>query len=233
MMTISAQTRRLSLGFRSRCLLACAVLVPTLLSGVAAAQPKDIFEWAKEGGTVEVEVIGSSSFTVTLKKGEPKRYRLRLTKPLPEVDGVQQKGWWVRIHVDGAVRISGLYDPDDPDNGNPDRDDSISWVPSVGWQFDPWDWTGVNEKSDWREVSITAHRDVDTPIRFMHDVLDKDTNCPPDLHPPNLPSVSISSDNNGGNNNPGDNNPGDNNPGDNNPGDNNPGDGNNGENGRQ
>ena len=69
---------------------------------------------------------------------------------------MQQKGWWVRIHVDGAVRISGLYDPDDPDNDNPDRDYSISWVPSVGWQFDPWDWTGVNEKSDWREVSITG-----------------------------------------------------------------------------
>ena len=36
MMTIFARTRRLSLGFRYRCLLTFAVLLPTLLSGVAA-----------------------------------------------------------------------------------------------------------------------------------------------------------------------------------------------------
>ena len=43
---------------------------------------------------VEVEVDGSSpTFTVTLKAGETKRYRLRLTKPLPRcADGVSSTG---------------------------------------------------------------------------------------------------------------------------------------------
>ena len=186
MMTKSTRKRSLSLGSRYRRLLAFAVLLPALLSGVTAAWAEaPIFTW---DGTVEVE----GSTTVTLKAGERTSYRLRLTKPLPVVDGERQEGWWVRVHVDGAVRSSGSYDPDDPGNANPDDDNwGISWVPSVGWQFDPDDWTGMNQESDWREVSITAHRDLDTPIRFMHDVLDKDSNCPPYLHPQNLPSVSV------------------------------------------
>ena len=190
-MTIFAQTRRLSLGFRYRCLLACAVLLPTLLSGVAAAQNQaPIFDWE---GTVEVEVIGSSSLSVALKAGETKRYRLRLTKPLPtkvviednEEKKVQEKGWWVRIHVDGGVRIDGYYDPNNPDA---DRDNSaISWVPSVGWQFDPDDWerdedmVPLQDESKWRGVTIKAHKDVETPIRFMHDVLDAQSECPENL----------------------------------------------------
>ncbi len=45
-MTIFAQTRRLSLGFRYRCLLAFAVLLPALLSGVTAAWAEaPIYSW--------------------------------------------------------------------------------------------------------------------------------------------------------------------------------------------
>ena len=85
----------------------------------------------------------------------------------------------VRIHVDGAVRSDGYYDPNDPDA---DR----ATAPSVGCRqsdgsSNSGDWTGENEESDWRGVSITAHKNVETPIPFMHDVLDAQSECPPAL----------------------------------------------------
>ena len=195
MMMTFTRKRSLSLGSRYRCLLTFAVLLPALLSGIATARARAlIYDWAdKKGtvqGTVEVgekmaggEIKPSSLMTVTLKAGETKRYYLRLSKPLP-IDpetNMRQEGWWVRIHVNGAVRINGLYDPDDPANGNPARDDSISWVPSVGWQFDPHDWDEGEDKSQWRGVTIKAHKDLDTPVTITHDVLDKQAECPENL----------------------------------------------------
>lgn len=66
--------------------------------------------------------------SLTLDQGESSSYRLRLTKQ-PTADG-----WWVRVHVDGAVRIDGEYDAND------DGDVDIRWVPSVGWEFDQDNW---------------------------------------------------------------------------------------------
>ena len=55
MMTMSTHTRRLSLGFRYRCLLAFAVLLPALLSGVATARAHQTPElhqhWWEEDGS--------------------------------------------------------------------------------------------------------------------------------------------------------------------------------------
>ena len=213
MMTMFTHTRRLSLGFRYRCLLAFVVLLAALLSGVTAPRAEaPIFGWAKyEGGTVEVE----GSTTVTLKAGEFTSYRLRLTKPLPVVDGDRQEGWWVRVHVDSAVRIDGYYDPNNPDAR---RDNSaLSWVPSVGWQFDPDDWDlaangePLRDESKWRTIHITAHKDLDTPVTFTHEVWDQQSNCPPDLK--GLGTVSVSSN---ANPNPGQNNDNNLNPGQNN-----------------
>ena len=202
MMSICAPTRSLSLGCRTRCLLAFAVLLPALLSGVTTARAEaPIYDWADKGGTVEVgeKMAGgmiepSSLMPVTLTKGETKSYYLRLTKRLP----MDETGWWVRIHVEDAVRIDGVY-PDGTERHNRNNKlADISWVPSVGWEFDSGDWTGENEESDWRGVTITAHKDVETPITFMHDVLDQQSECPDDLH--GLAPVTVGS--NSVNNNP-------------------------------
>ena len=197
MMMTFTRKRSLSLGSRYRRLLAFAVLLPALLSGVAAARAEAplIYGWEKGGGTVQMgeemaggEIRLSSLTTVTLKAGETKRYYLRLSKPLPTKvvieNGVEtekrEQGWWVRIHVNDAVRIDGVYLDDTAET-------VISWVPSVGWQFDPDDWerdedmVPLQDESKWRGVTIRAHKDVETPIRFMHDVLDAQSECPDDL----------------------------------------------------
>ena len=189
MMMTFTRKRSLSLGFRYRCFLAFAVLLPALLSGVTAAWAEaPIYDWAKEGGTVEVSEDKSSTSlsSLTFKEGERKKtYFLRLTKPLP----AGEEGWWVRVHVNGAVRIDGFY-PDGTERHNRNNKlADISWVPSVGWEFDSGDWEsgqcqgqgGVQCVSKWRGVTITAYKDVETPIRFMHDVLDAQSECPDDL----------------------------------------------------
>ena len=191
MMMTFTRKRSLSLGSRYRCLLTFAVLLPALLSGVTAARAEaPIFDWAEvEGGTVEVEVevdgIWKSPTPLTLNKDETQRYRLRLTKPLP----AGEEGWWVRVHVNGAVRIDGFYPDGTERHDRNNKLADISWVPSVGWEFDSGDWEsgqcqgqgGVQCVSKWRGVTITAYKDVETPIRFMHDVLDAQSECPDDL----------------------------------------------------
>ena len=102
-------------------------------------------------GTVEVEVL-----TNTLNSGVrgTLTYRLRLTKQ-PITDG-----WWVRIHVNNMVVSDGIYPP------NVDREDAmITWVPSVGWEFDP-DNSDLNQPTQWRTVTIRAEMnfDINTPI---------------------------------------------------------------------
>ena len=108
---------------------------------------------AQETWTGGVEV---SATTLTVEEGDAVSYRLRLTEP-PTADG-----WWVRLHVDGVVRVVGRYG-------------GISWVPSVGWEFnrDNWD--------RWREIRIRADEDADASdhsVTFTHEVWDHNADCP-------------------------------------------------------
>ena len=101
-------------------------------------------------GTVEV-----SPGTLTIEKGKSLSYRLRLSKA-PTSDG-----WFVRVRVDGVVYNDGLYK-------------GIRWVPSVGWEFNQDNW------DQWREIHITARDDaeLDTPVKFTHEVWEDDSFCP-------------------------------------------------------
>ena len=101
-------------------------------------------------GTVEV-----SPGTLTIEKGKSLSYRLRLSKA-PTSDG-----WFVRVRVDGVVYNDGLYK-------------GIRWVPSVGWEFNQDNW------DQWRDIHITARDDaeLDTPVKFTHEVWEDDSFCP-------------------------------------------------------
>ncbi len=141
-----------------RCPLPVAILVSLLVSVVApprlsAQNPTP--GWVD--GTVEVDPS-----SLNISKGETTSYRLRLTEQPTDT------GWWVRVHVDGAVRIDGNYDQDG------DGETDISWVPSVGWEFDPDNW------DEWRTIRISATNEYDgsAPIIFDHDVWDHTANCP-------------------------------------------------------
>ena len=100
-------------------------------------------------GTVEVNTT-----LLEIEKGKSTSYSLRLTQA-PTADG-----WWVRVHVDGAVRDGGDYK-------------GLSWVPSVGWGFD-------EGENPWRTISIKADEDAvaGTEVTFEHEVWDHDANCP-------------------------------------------------------
>ena len=100
-------------------------------------------------GTVEVNTT-----LLEIEKGKSTSYSLRLTQA-PTADG-----WWVRVHVDGAVRYDGDYK-------------GLSWVPSVGWGFD-------EGENPWRTISIKADEDAvaGTEVTFEHEVWDHDANCP-------------------------------------------------------
>ena len=110
----------------------------------------------EEPGTVEV-----SASRLNLRPGESVSYSLRLSKQ-PTGDG-----WWVRVFIDGSVRMDG-YDTDG------DGDVDITMVPSLGWEFDRDDW------NQWREITIHAAEDanLDKRLQFDHDVWDHTSNCP-------------------------------------------------------
>ena len=127
-------------------LVAFAVTLSALLSGIAAPRVHAQTTWG-------VEV---SPTTLSIDEGESLTYRLRLTEP-PLADG-----WWVVLRVNGSIRYDGHYR-------------GISWVPSVGWEFnrDNWD--------TWREVRVTALQDedgLDGSVTFTHDVWDENADCP-------------------------------------------------------
>ena len=163
-----------------------------LLGAVAAPRAhaqKLADDWAAAGGTVEV-----STTTLTIREGETRSYRLRLTRRLPKNDQDERvEGWWAMLHVDGVKRYDGEYDADG------DEENDIQWSPSVGWEFDPSDWPaeGMDDEdrdSRWRNVSITALEDddeEDATIVFGHEVWDHDAYCPDALHPDNLPRVTV------------------------------------------
>ena len=125
---------------------------------VQAQDDAPIFSW---GGKVEVR---PSSLTVT--EGGRVTYEIRLTQQ------PASSGWWVRIQADGSARGGGIYG-------------GISWVPSVGWEFNPESGKQASDPTLWREVSIYAPQDDDSEnhsVTITHEVLDEESNCPPSLH---------------------------------------------------
>ena len=126
-----------------------AVLSLAVLTGIGtppAYAQNDPVPW---DGTVEV--MGGP---LSVKAGESVTYMVRLSKQ-PTADG-----WWVRVHVDGAVRADGKYK-------------GLSWVPSVGWEFDQDDW------DVWRGITIrNENAALSTQVTFTHEVWDHTTECP-------------------------------------------------------
>ena len=110
-----------------------------------------------ENGNVEVD-RGS----LDIAPGKRLSYSIRLTKQ-PTGDG-----WWVMIHVDGAVRADGEYD------ANGDGKIDITWVPSVGREYDRTNW----DKSRDVSVYVTDDAPVGLKVTFTHEVWDHNTNCP-------------------------------------------------------
>ena len=171
----SACRRIVALSFTLTALL-CAISAPRAF----AQNPTP--GW--EDGDIEVDVS-----RLEINEGHSLSYRVRLTKQ-PTADG-----WFLRVHVDGAVRIDGFYDTDG------DGEYDIRWVPSVGWEFDQDNW------NQWRTITVTALQDdddEDTRVIFTHEVWDHTSNCPvhergrvevrvvdDELAPGELPTLSI------------------------------------------
>ena len=141
--TLPPRSRRslfvLSFTFTLTALL-CAIVAPP----VHAQNPTPGWD-----GTVEV-----NTSLLEIEKGKSTSYSLRLSQA-PTADG-----WFVRVHVDGAVRTDGVYK-------------GLSWAPSVGWDFD-------KGENPWRTINISVADDavVGTEVTFTHDVWDHTTNCP-------------------------------------------------------
>ena len=160
---VSVRTNR---GRRVRALVAFLLSFLLVASGFygtkSLAQSGEPWDGNPANGDVEVE--GSVS-SLNLRAGESKSYRIRLSRQ-PTSDN-----WWVRIFVNGASRADGHYPP-----GN--REDAmISWMPSVGWEFDV-DNNDPEQPTRWRTITFTAHKNIDTPIKIMHEVWEDNTNCP-------------------------------------------------------
>ena len=157
-----------SAGLGSSRLVASTIMLSALLSGVAMhqvqAQNPPIFKWQ---GEVQV-----STSTLTIREGETLTYNIRLSEQ-PAADG-----WWLRIHVNGVVYIDGNHDNSEGIG--------ISWVPSVGWQFNREEGKEDSDPTQWRSVHITAFQDDDDAkdefVTITHEVWDEDSNCPPSLH---------------------------------------------------
>ena len=186
---------RSSSAFAVRRFLVLSSTLTALLYSVAvprAEAQNSTDEWVAAGGTVEV-----STTTLTIREGEVRSYRLRLTRRLPRRpppnDDQREEGWWVRLFVDGANRSDGFYDADG------DGQNDIGWAPGAGWDFDPSDWPadGMDDEdtdSYWRDVTIRALEDddeEDATIVFRHELWDHDAYCPDAMHPDRLPSVTV------------------------------------------
>ena len=162
-------------------LVALAIVVSALLSSAAAppANADDHAEIYRWPGTVELwdgmsaEPTRMGSLPLEIRQGETKTYYVRLSEQ--PISSRQCCGWWVRVHVNGAVRADGNYQ-------------GISWVPSVGWEFKP---QGSSGPTPWRAISIRADEFAEGPIRFQHEVWDEESECPDNLHPDSLPFVTV------------------------------------------
>ena len=150
-------------------LIALALVSHTALTSLHAQTPYPIDDWAETGGTVELSrsmdaTDGVRSLNLPIRKEQSATYYLRLNKQ-PEASG-----WWVRVHVDGAVYIDGVL-----------AEKGIWWVPSVGWEINK----NGSGPTPWRSVTIYATEDSDAdgePVNVTHEVWDEHTNCPPSLH---------------------------------------------------
>ena len=150
-------------------LIALALVSHTALTSLHAQLPPPIDDWAETGGTVELSrsmdaTDGVRSLNLPIRKEKSATYYLRLNKQ-PEASG-----WWVRVHVDGAVYIDGVL-----------AEKGIWWVPSVGWEINK----NGSGPTPWRSVTIYATEDSDAdgePVNVTHEVWDEHTNCPPSLH---------------------------------------------------
>ena len=150
-------------------LIALALVSHTALTSLHAQPPPPIDDWAETGGTVELSTSmdatdGVRSLNLPIRKEKSATYYLRLNKQ-PEASG-----WWVRVHVDGAVYIDGVL-----------AEKGIWWVPSVGWEINK----NGSGPTPWRSVTIYATEDSDAdgePVNVTHEVWDEYTNCPPSLH---------------------------------------------------
>ena len=161
---VSVRTNR---GRRVRSLVALLLSFLLVASGFyganSLAQSGEPWDGNPANGDVEVE--GSVS-SLNLRAGESKSYRIRLTRQ-PKADN-----WWVRIFVNGANRAGGYYPP-----GN--REDAmISWVPSVGWEFDVDNTNDAEQPTRWRTITFKAHKNITTPIKIMHEVWANNRECP-------------------------------------------------------
>ena len=74
------------------------------------------------GGSVE-----ASTQAIDISEGKSVSYSVRLSEP-PTADG-----WWIVLRVDEGIRADGDYG-------------GITWVPSVGWEFDRDNW------DQWHEI---------------------------------------------------------------------------------
>ena len=147
-------------------LVVSTIVLSALLSGVAVHQVHaqnnaPIFNWQ---GEVQV-----SPSTLKIREGETLAYEVRLSEQ-PAADG-----WWLRIHVDGVVYYAGRLE-----------EKGISWVPSVGWQFNREEGKEDSDPTQWRSVRIEALQDDDDDedefVTITHEVWDENSNCPPSLH---------------------------------------------------
>ena len=133
--------------FFRRCPGAIALVAMAFLCGVVTSAPRAQETW---GGTIE-----ASTSSLQIKRGERGIYSFRLS------EAPSAEGWYVRIHVDGAVRSGGVY------NG-------VDWVPSVGREI------GMDDFGEWKSVSVLATEDavVGTSFVFSHEVWDHNSECP-------------------------------------------------------
>ena len=172
-----------------------AFAAAALLSGIAAP--------VVEAQSLYLEVDSNS---VTIAPGQSSSYRIRMKDPTavsledrPADKRVvvpdDWQGWWIRIRVSSNVENSGYVGHEYDADGDGDAD--ISWVPSVGWEFDHTDIPAGENVSPWREITIYASDDLARPVTltFSHEVWEDDTYCPE--HEIGRVAVSISDDGGG------------------------------------
>ena len=174
-MTIFAQTRRLSLGFRYRCLLTFAVLLPALLSGVAAPWVHAQTTW--DGGVqvsltqlLSAPALPTTATTLNLdiRVGETRSYYLRLTAP-PTAGA--DNNWWVMVNVDGQRRM----------DNHDEHYKGLSWMPPLGREFNPDERNNHRDWDQWQDIRITAHEGEARPgtvVMFRHEIWDHNADCP-------------------------------------------------------
>ena len=128
-----------------------------LLALCAITEPRVHAQISQNNWNGSVEV---STSMLTVREGERKSYRVRLTHP-PTEDADQN--WWVMLQVDGARRGDGHYK-------------GIGWTPSMGREFNGSNW------DQWLDFMIEAKEDdddtLDTTFTLTHEVWDHNAVCP-------------------------------------------------------